>query len=85
MHDLERSPILGLHPSHQHGFELFSIELGEQTPEGPLAGHLILTRTAPARAAASPPERGRERQEIVLTLNGCNPLLHGSSAVLLLD
>src|SRR5207245_10484410 len=52
MYDLERSWILGLHPAHQHLFELFGINLFQQPPEGSLRGHVILPSSPPARATA---------------------------------
>ena len=52
MHDLERSRIFGSHPARQHVFELFGINLFEQPSEGPLTGHVILSRLARSRSAA---------------------------------
>ena len=52
MHDLEWRRILGLHPAQQHVFELFGIDPLEQSPEGPLRGHVILSGLARSRSAA---------------------------------
>jgi hypothetical protein len=48
---LERSPILGFHPIHQHVFEGFGIDLLEQPSEGSLRGHVIFA--GPTRAWAA--------------------------------
>jgi hypothetical protein len=36
MHDLKRRPIFGLHPTSQHVFEWFGIDLFQQASEGSL-------------------------------------------------
>lgn len=52
MHDPEDRAILGFHPTGQHVFEFFGIDLLEQATKGPFRGHVILLRTAPPRTAA---------------------------------